>query len=90
MISFDKSRKKFVLRQFHSEGFVNQYVMTSAAPTVRRSYLPGKVLRISQRVIAPANLQDSRPRRSSWRSLKSHHWGKDFELYNEGHFKRKE
>ncbi len=25
MISYDRSRKKFVLRQFHVEGFVNQY-----------------------------------------------------------------
>lgn len=31
MISFDKSRKSFVLRQFHVEGFVNQYVMTSSS-----------------------------------------------------------
>jgi hypothetical protein len=29
MMSFDKTRKKFVFRQFHVEGFVNQYVMTS-------------------------------------------------------------
>ena len=29
IISYDKSRKKFVLRQFHSEGFVNQYVLES-------------------------------------------------------------
>jgi len=29
MISFDKNRKHFVLRQFHIEGFVNQYVTTS-------------------------------------------------------------
>jgi hypothetical protein len=28
-ISFDKGRSKFVFRQFHIEGFVNQYVMTS-------------------------------------------------------------
>lgn len=28
-ISYDKARKKFVLRQFHSEGFVNQYVLES-------------------------------------------------------------
>jgi hypothetical protein len=28
-ISFDKSRKTFVLRQFHIEGFVNQYVLES-------------------------------------------------------------
>ena len=29
MISFDKSRKQFVFRQFHVEGFVNQYLTTS-------------------------------------------------------------
>ena len=27
LISFDKSRKRLVLRQFHQEGFVNQYVL---------------------------------------------------------------
>ncbi len=26
LVSFDKGRKRFVLRQFHVEGFVNQYV----------------------------------------------------------------
>src|ERR1700752_1351368 len=31
LLSFDKSRKQFVLRQFHVEGFVNQYVMTSSS-----------------------------------------------------------
>jgi hypothetical protein len=28
-LSFDRGRGKFVFRQFHIEGFVNQYVMTS-------------------------------------------------------------
>lgn len=31
MMSFDKGRKKFVFRQFHVEGFVNLYVMTSSS-----------------------------------------------------------
>jgi hypothetical protein len=31
MMSFDKGRKNFVFRQFHGEGFVTQYVMTSAS-----------------------------------------------------------
>jgi hypothetical protein len=31
-ISFDRSRKKLVLRQFHLEGFVNQYVENSPTP----------------------------------------------------------
>lgn len=28
-ISYDKSRKKFIFRQFHGEGFVNQYTLDS-------------------------------------------------------------
>ncbi|MGC3947036.1 MAG: heme-binding beta-barrel domain-containing protein [Chryseolinea sp.] len=28
-ISYDKGRKKFVFRQFHAEGFVNQYILQS-------------------------------------------------------------
>jgi hypothetical protein len=30
--SFDKAQKKLVLRQFHSEGFVNEYVAEPSAP----------------------------------------------------------
>ncbi len=30
-ISYDRSRHRFVLRQFHIEGFVNQYVLDSAS-----------------------------------------------------------
>jgi hypothetical protein len=35
-ISFDRSRKQFVLRQFHVEGFVNQYVSEEMNPETRR------------------------------------------------------
>lgn len=31
-ISYDKTRKLFVLRQFHIEGFVNQYKLESVSP----------------------------------------------------------
>jgi len=31
VFSYDKSRKAFVLRQFHVEGFVNQYVLENTA-----------------------------------------------------------
>lgn len=31
-ISYDRSRKTFVLRQFHIEGFVNQYQLESISP----------------------------------------------------------
>jgi hypothetical protein len=34
--SYDKSRKQIVLRQFHMEGFVNQYVLNPALSTPKR------------------------------------------------------
>jgi hypothetical protein len=34
-ISYDKVRKTFVLRQFHIEGFVNQYKLDSISPDKR-------------------------------------------------------
>src|SRR4030042_543029 len=30
--SFDKSRKTYILRQFHIEGFVNKYVLDTLSP----------------------------------------------------------
>ncbi len=35
-ISYDKSRDTYVFRQFHAEGFVNQYVLESVAPDGKR------------------------------------------------------
>jgi hypothetical protein len=35
-ISYDKQRKRLVLRQFHQEGFVNQYVLDPEQTTPRR------------------------------------------------------
>ena len=32
VISYDKARKTFVFRQFHIEGFVNQYILDSISP----------------------------------------------------------
>lgn len=35
IFSFDSARKRIVLRQFHTEGFVNQYVLDPDAPSGR-------------------------------------------------------
>ena len=32
LIGYDRARKKYVMRQFHGEGFVNQYVLDETAP----------------------------------------------------------
>jgi hypothetical protein len=34
MFSYDRARNRLVMRQFHQEGFVNQYAMPATAGTV--------------------------------------------------------
>lgn len=36
VFSYDRQRKKIVFRQFHQEGFINQYVLESASPDGKR------------------------------------------------------
>ena len=89
MISFDKGRKNFVLRQFHVEGFVNQYVMTSAGSD-------SKTLVFTSESIE--NIPAGYRARETYKILGPDEFtevfeiaepGKEFELYSEGHFKRK-
>ena len=89
MISFDKRRKNFVLRQFHIEGFVNQYVMTSSSAD-------GKTIVFTSESIE--NIPAGYRARETYKILGRDEFtevfeiaepGKDFEVYSEGHFKRK-
>ena len=89
MMSFDKARKKFVLRQFHVEGFVNQYVMTSSSAD-------GKTIVFTSESIE--NIPAGFRARETYKILGPDEFtevfeiaepGKDFEVYSEGHFKRK-
>jgi hypothetical protein len=89
MMSFDKGRQQFVLRQFHVEGFVNQYVMTSSTPD-------GKTIVFTSESIE--NIAAGWRARETYKILGANEFveifelaepGKDFALYSEGHFKRK-
>jgi hypothetical protein len=89
MMSFDKGRKKFVFRQFHIEGFVNQFVMTSSSAD-------GKTIVFTSESIE--NIPAGFRARETYKILGPDEFtevfeiaepGKDFELYSEGHFKRK-
>ena len=89
MMSFDKGRKNFVFRQFHGEGFVTQYVMTSASAD-------GKTIVFTSESIE--NIPAGFRARETYKILGPDEFtevfeiaepGKDFELYSEGHFKRK-
>ena len=87
MISFDKSRKQFVFRQFHVEGFVNQYVMTSSE---------GKTIIFTSENIE--NIPAGYRARETYRILNANEFeevfeiaepAKDFVVYSHGRLKRK-
>lgn len=88
MISYDRSRKKFVLRQFHLEGFVNQYASETARDRVLvfnseaiENIPAGFRARETYTITGPnafvERFEIAEP-------------GKDFELYCETQFTRKE
>ncbi len=88
MMSFDKARKKFVLRQFHVEGFVNQYVMSSSSAD-------GKTIVFTSENIE--NIPTGYRARETYKIVGPDEFleifeiaepGKEFELYSEGHFRR--
>ena len=87
MVSYDKARRRFVLRQFHVEGFVNQYV---AEPTD-----DPKVLRFVSESIE--NIPAGFRARETYRIVGPDEFietfemaepGKDFEVYSESRLKR--
>src|SRR6266404_9843771 len=89
MMSFDKARKSFVFRQFHIEGFVNQYVMTSSSAD-------GKSIVFTSESIE--NIPAGYRARETYKILGRDEFtevfeisepGEDFELYSESHWRRK-
>lgn len=89
LFSFDKSRKKFVLRQFHVEGFVIQYLLDSKSED-------GKTLVFISESIE--NIPAGWRAKETYRIVNDNEFtevfelaapGKEFELYSETKFKRK-
>jgi hypothetical protein len=86
--SYDTNLKKIVWRQFHSEGFVNEYILESVSAdgksfefvTVRIENLaPGWRAKKSYRVLSADEMEETF-------SLAPP--GKDFDVYTVGHFRR--
>lgn len=89
MFSYDRARKKFVLRQFHTEGFVNQYATETLAAD-------GKLLSFVSESLE--NIPVGFRARETYRILSADEFtetfelaepGKAFEVYSETRFKRK-
>lgn len=89
LLSFDKGRKQFVLRQFHAEGFVNQYVQSGIAPdgksfaftTEQIENIPaGWRARETYRIVSPDEFVEV---------FELAEAGKGFEIYTENRYRRR-
>jgi len=87
VFSYDAIQKKIVWRQFHSEGFVNEYTLDSVSPdgkafefvTYRIENFPGGRAKKSYRVISPDELEETFYLAPP---------GKEFEVYTVAKLKR--
>jgi hypothetical protein len=89
MFSYDRGRKKFALRQFHVEGFVNQYSGEAIAAD-------GKTLSFVSESIE--NIPAGFRARETYRIISADEFtetfelaepGKEFAIYSETRFRRK-
>jgi hypothetical protein len=88
MYSYDRVLKKIVLRQFHGEGFVNEYTLDSASPD-------GKSLEFTS--IRIENIAPGWRAREAYRIVSSDEFvetfslappEKEFAVYSETHLRR--
>jgi hypothetical protein len=88
MLSYDTRLKKLVWRQFHSEGFVNEYTLDSVSTDGKS--LDFVTVRIEN--IAPGWRAKESYQRLSDDEINTTFWlaepGKDFEVYTQAHLKR--
>ena len=89
LFSYDRGRKQFILRQFHVEGFVNQYALDRAASNDKTLVFVTESIE---------NIPAGWRARESYRILNNDEFvetfelagpGKEFEVYSENRFKRK-
>ena len=89
VLSFDQMRKKYVFRQFHSEGFVNQYVSDGPEPDGKtfvfvseaiENIPPGFRARLTYKILNENEFQQTFDLAQS---------GQEFACYSQGIMKRK-
>jgi hypothetical protein len=87
MIGYDRSRKRFVFRQFHQEGFVNTYVQEESGDAKKLVFTSEGI----------ENIAPGWRARETYLVLSNDEFierfelaepGKDFSLYSEAHLRR--
>ena len=89
LFSYDRGRKQFVLRQFHVEGFVNQYALD---PTASNSKTLVFVTESIENILAGWRAREIYKLLSNDEFIEVFELaapGKEFEVYTENHFKRR-
>ena len=88
LISYDKAREKQIFRQFHVEGFANQYVLDNVAEDGQsisfvteaiENIPPGWKARETYQILAPDEFVEV---------IELAGAGKEFEVYSTNHFQR--
>jgi hypothetical protein len=88
VISFDKQRKRLVLRQFHQEGFVNQYVLVAEQTSPRRLVFVGEAFENMDPRWKARETYEVRSSDEFTETFELAEPGKDFQVYSRNSFKR--
>ena len=88
-ISYDKSRKTFVLRQFHIEGFVNQYKIDSISPDGKTIVFISESIENIPQGFRAREIYQIRSDNEFIETFEIAEPGKDFELYSRAVLKRR-
>lgn len=88
-ISYDKMRKKFVMRQFHVEGFVNQYVLDSVSSDSKKLIFVSEVIENVPADFRARLTYEIKGESEFFEYFELAQPGKDFMLYTKNHWKKK-
>jgi hypothetical protein len=87
-LSFDRMRKALVLRQFHTEGFVNQYVCNEAARSLTQLVFESEVFENLDAGWHAREIYDVVGPDEFTETFQLAEPGKPFQTYSKNHFRR--
>jgi hypothetical protein len=88
-ISYDRKRGTFVLRQFHQEGFINQYVLNSAASGSNKLVFDSEQFENFSNEWNARKTYDILSPDEFVETFELAEPGKEMQVYSKNHFKRK-
>lgn len=87
-VSYDRARKALVLRQFHTEGFVNQYAYATTGGATRQIVFESVAFENLDKKWRAREIYDILGPDEFTETFQLAEPGKDFQTYSKNHFKR--